>query len=162
MKRMKRTIFLSAAVAAALSMGAALPCRAGATWWAVPAMSGVQRLPDSIPADGNLSGDGSETNYSGNGASFSYCLSSDAAPEGSEGCIAARPVFDARKPLILAKRTPGIGQGSVVGFEDRLLEATDFFGRPRVKHVSRQGVADIDIGAAESEYLLKGLRIHFR
>ena len=112
--------------------------------------------------DGNLNGDGTETNYWGNGASFSYCLSSDVAPEGSEGCIAARPVFDARKPLILAKRTPGIGQGSVVGFEDRLLEATDFFGRPRVKHVSRQGVADIDIGAAESEYLLKGLRIHFR
>ena len=112
--------------------------------------------------DGNQNGDGTEANYFGNGASFSYCLSSDAAPEGSEGCIVARPVFDARKPLILAKRTPGIGQGSVVGFEDRLLEATDFFGRPRVKHVSRQGVADIDIGAAESEYLLKGLRIHFR
>ena len=56
MKRMKRTIFLSAAVAAALSMGAALPCRAGVTWWAVPAMSGVQRLPDAIPADGERGG----------------------------------------------------------------------------------------------------------
>ena len=99
MKRMKRTIFLSAAVATALSMGAALPCRAGATWWAVPAMSNVQRLPDALPADGNLSGDGSETNYSGNGASFSYCLSSDAAPEGSEGCIVGRPVFNPRRPL---------------------------------------------------------------
>ncbi len=29
---------------------------AGATWWAVPAMSGVQRLPDSIPADGEEGG----------------------------------------------------------------------------------------------------------
>ena len=128
---------------------------------------GVQAKDDGVVVrnciiDGNLDGDGTEANYFGNGASFSYCLSSDAAPEGSEGCIVARPVFDARKPPILAKRTPGIGQGSVVGFEDRLLEATDFFGRPRVKHVSRQGVADIDIGAAESEYLLKGLRIHFR
>ena len=56
MKRMKRTTFLSAAVAAALSTGAALPCRAGATWWSVPAMSGVQRLPDSIPADGEEGG----------------------------------------------------------------------------------------------------------
>ena len=56
MMLMKRTIFLSAAVAAALSMGAALPCRAGATWWAVPAMSGVQRLPDAIPADGERGG----------------------------------------------------------------------------------------------------------
>ena len=54
MKRMKRTIFLSAAVAAALS--AAIPCRAGATWWSVPAMSGVQRLPDAIPADGEQGG----------------------------------------------------------------------------------------------------------
>ena len=35
---------------------AALPCRAGATWWAVPAMSGVQRLPDAIPADGKEGG----------------------------------------------------------------------------------------------------------
>ena len=56
MMRMKRTILLSAAVAAALSMGAALPCRAEATWWSVPAMSGVQRLPDAIPADGERGG----------------------------------------------------------------------------------------------------------
>ena len=152
MKRMKRTIFLSAAVAAALSTGSALPCRAGAIWWAVPAMSGVQRLPDSIPADGNLSGDGSETNYSGNGASFSYCLSSDAAPEGSEGCIVGRPVFNPRRPLYLDYHAAGRGQGSVLGYEDRLLAATDFFGEPRVKFVSRRGVADIDIGATESKY----------
>ena len=104
--------------------------------------------------DGNLSGDGSETNYWGNGASFSYCLSSDAAPEGSEGCIVARPVFDKRNPLHLAYRTPGRSRGSAVGYEDRLLEATDFFGQPRVKHVSRKGEADIDIGAAEAKFIL--------
>ncbi len=106
--------------------------------------------------DGNLNGDGSETNYWGNGASFSYCLSSDAPPAGSEGCIVGRPVFDPRKPLHLAYSkngtSPGKNQGSVVGYEDRLLNATDFFGQPRVKFVSRQGVADIDIGATESKY----------
>ncbi len=102
--------------------------------------------------DGNRSGDGTETNYWGNGASFSYCLSSDAAPAGSEGCIVGRPVFDKRKPLYLAYKAPGRGQGSAVGYADRLLNATDLFGRPRVKFVSRQGVADIDIGATESEY----------
>ena len=102
--------------------------------------------------DGNLNGDGSETNYWGNGASFSYCLSSDAAPEGSEGCIVGRPVFNKRKPLYLANRAPGRSQGSTTGYEDLLLGAKDFFGGPRVKRVSRKGVADIDIGAAESEY----------
>ena len=106
--------------------------------------------------DGNRSGDGTETNYWGNGASFSYCLSSDAAPAGSEGCIVGRPVFDPRKPLYLdySKNgsSPGKNQGSVVGYEDRLLTATDFFGQPRVKFVSKKGVADIDIGATESEY----------
>ena len=29
---------------------------AGAAWWSVPAMSGVQRLPDAIPADGERGG----------------------------------------------------------------------------------------------------------
>lgn len=106
--------------------------------------------------DGNLNGDGTEANYYGNGASFSYCLSSDAAPAGSEGCIVGRPVFDPRKPLYLAYNkngtSPGKNQGSVVGYEDRLLNATDFFGQPRVKFVSKKGVADIDIGATESKY----------
>ena len=112
--------------------------------------------------DGNLNGDGSETNYWGSGASFSYCLSSDAAPEGSEGCIAARPVFDNRNPLRLAYRTPGRSKGSAVGYEDRLLEATDFFGRPRVKFVSKKGVADIDIGAAESKFISDATLLIFR
>ena len=112
--------------------------------------------------DGNLSGDGVEANYYGNGASFSYCLSSDAVPEGSVGCIAARPVFDARKPLCLANHALGKGQGSAVGYEDRLLAATDFFGQPRVKFVSRKGVADIDIGATESKYIMKGFGIRLR
>ena len=102
--------------------------------------------------DGNLNVVGAETNYFGNAASFSYCLSSDAAPEGSVGCIVGRPVFDPRKPLYLAYKAPGRGQGSVAGYADRLLTATDFFGEPRVKFVSPRGVADIDIGATESKY----------
>ncbi len=106
--------------------------------------------------DGNRNAAGVEVNYYGNGSSFSYCLSSDAAPAGSEGCIVGRPVFDPRKPLYLnySKNgsSPGKNQGSVVGYEARLLHATDFFGLPRVKFVSRQGVADIDIGATESKY----------
>lgn len=128
---------------------------------------GVQAKDDGVIVrnciiDGNLNGDGTEANYCGNGASFSYCLSSDAAPEGSEGCIVARPVFSASNPLYLAKRTPGRSQGSAVGYEDTLLAATDFFGQPRVKFVSRKGVADIDIGATESKYSPSGFRISFR
>jgi hypothetical protein len=112
--------------------------------------------------DGNLSGDQSEVNYFGNGASFSYCLSPDAAPEGSEGCVVGRPVFLERSPLYLAKRSPGRGQGSAAGYENVLLEATDFFGQPRVKFVSRLGVADIDIGATESKFAPGGFRVSFR
>ena len=112
--------------------------------------------------DGNFSGDGSEVNYFGNGSSFSYCLSSDAAPEGSEGCLVARPVFDAKKPLYLAKRTPGKSQGCAAGYEDLLLNGTDFFGQPRVKHISRTGVADIDIGATESQHFPNGFSIYLR
>ncbi len=112
--------------------------------------------------DRNLNGDGVETNYFGNGASFSYCLSSSAAPEGSVSCIEARPVFDARHPLHLAKRTPGRSQGSVVGYEARLMNATDFFGNPRVKNVSSKGVVDIDIGAAESKFSPNGFRVVLR
>ena len=128
---------------------------------------GVQAASASVVVrnciiDGNLNGDGSETNYWGNGASFSYCMSSDAAPEGSEGCIVARPVFAANTPLCLANHKPGKGQGSVVGFEGVLLESTDFFGQPRVKFVSRKGVADIDIGATESKYFPNGFRISLR
>ena len=128
---------------------------------------GVQAKDDDVVVrnciiDGNLNGDGTETNYFGNAASFSYCLSSDVAPEGSVGCIVARPVFDARKPLYLEKRTPGRSQGSVVGYEDRLLAATDFFGQPRVKNISRKGVADIDIGATESVFIPNRLIISIR
>ena len=112
--------------------------------------------------DGNMNGDGSETNYWGNGASFSYCMSSDAAPEGSEDCVVARPVFAANRPLYLANHKPGIGQGSAVGYEGILLTATDFFGQPRVKHVSRKGVADIDIGATESKFFPNGFGIVLR
>ena len=117
--------------------------------------------------DGNLNGDGSETNYWGNGASFSYCLSSDAPPAGSEGCIVGRPVFDPRKPLYLDYSnkkgpSPGKNQGSVVGYVDRLLNATDFFGQPRVKFVSKKGVADIDIGAAESKFISDATLLIFR
>ena len=112
--------------------------------------------------DGNFSGDGSEVNYFGNGSSFSHCLSSDEAPEGSDGCIVGRPVFDEKNPLYLDRHAIGKGQGSAVGYEDRLLEATDFFGRPRVKFVSRNGVADIDIGATESKYIPDGFQIIVR
>ena len=89
-------------------------------------------------------------------------MSSDAAPEGCEGCVVARPVFAANTPLCLANHKPGKGQGSVVGFEGVLLESTDFFGQPRVKFVSRKGVADIDIGATESKYFPNGFRISLR
>lgn len=128
---------------------------------------GVQAKDDDVVVrnciiDGNLNGDGTETNYFGNAASFSYCLSSDAAPEGSEGCIVGRPVFSVNNPLYLANHAPGKGQGSAVGYEDRLLAATDFFGQPRVKFVSRKGVADIDIGATESKYSPSGFRISLR
>ena len=34
----------------------AVPSLADVTWWSVPAMSGVQRLPDAIPADGEQRG----------------------------------------------------------------------------------------------------------
>ena len=112
--------------------------------------------------DGNLNVAGVETDYFGNGASFSYCLSSDAAPEGSVGCIVARPVFDKRNPLHLAYRTPGRSQGSAAGYEDLLLNATDFFGQPRVKFVSKKGVADIDIGAAESKFISDATLLIFR
>ena len=112
--------------------------------------------------DGNLSGDGTEANYyPANGASFSYCLSSSEAPAGSKGCIVGRPVFDATSPLYLAKDSPGRSKGSVVGYEDRLSDATDFFGLPRVKNV-KKGVADIDIGATESKYSRPGLLLLLR
>ena len=35
---------------------AVVPALADVTWWVVPAMSGVQRLPDAVPADGELGG----------------------------------------------------------------------------------------------------------
>ena len=126
----------------------------------VHVMSDSARVRNCIIA-GNTSGDGTEANYRGNGASFSYCLSPDAAPDGSEGCIVGEPVFDARNPLYLANHTPGKDQGSAVGYEDRLMEATDFFGLPRVKNI-RKGVANIDIGATESEYFPKGLMLQIR
>lgn len=100
--------------------------------------------------DGNLSGDGTESNYLDNGASFAYCLSSSAAPAGSTGCVVGRPVFEAKKPYTLAKNSPGVNAASVTGYEEQLLTATDFYGNPRVKRV-KQDVAEIDIGAVESK-----------
>ena len=117
----------------------------------VHAESSSARVHNCI-IDGNVNGDGSEANYLGNAASFSYCLSSEEAPEGSEACIVGRPVFSATKPYYLDKLSPGRSQGSVAGYEDRLMKATDCFGQPRVKHISSRGVADIDIGATESTY----------
>lgn len=49
---------------------------------------------------------------------------------------------------------------SVLGYD---LEGTlDFYGQPRVKYVSSKGVADIDIGAAESRYAPNGLVVTVR
>ena len=45
---------------------------------------------------------------------------------------------------------------------DSLVGTLDFYGQPRVKFVSRKGVADIDIGATESKYSPSGFRISFR
>ena len=45
---------------------------------------------------------------------------------------------------------------------DSLVGTLDFYGQPRVKFVSRKGIPDIDIGAAESKYSPIGLRISFR
>ena len=115
--------------------------------------SGSARVHNCI-IDGNLSGDGTESNYRGNGASFSYCLSSSEAPEGSTGCIVGSPVFDEATPYLLVKDTPGWNQGSVVGYEDRLYTATDFYGTPRVKNIDI-GIKDIDIGAVESSYTIE-------
>lgn len=130
--------------------------------------SGVQVASESARVhnciiDGNLSGDtaSSESNYDGNGASFSYCLSSEAAPEGSTGCLVGRPVFKRQTPLSQTRQSPGRSQGSVVGFESLLMNATDFYGNPRVKHVSSKGVVDIDIGAVESKYV-EGLYLSLR
>ena len=49
---------------------------------------------------------------------------------------------------------------SVLGYS--LVGTLDFYGEPRVKFVSRKGIPDIDIGAAESKYSPIGLRISFR
>ena len=49
---------------------------------------------------------------------------------------------------------------SVLGYS--LVGTLDFYGQPRVKFVSRKGIPDIDIGAAESKYSPVGLRISFR
>lgn len=49
---------------------------------------------------------------------------------------------------------------SVLGYS--LVGTLDFYGQPRVKFVSRKGVADIDIGATESKYSPSGFRISFR
>lgn len=49
---------------------------------------------------------------------------------------------------------------SVLGYS--LVRTLDFYGQPRVKFVSRKGVADIDIGATESKYSPSGFRISFR
>ena len=45
-----------ALVLSLLVVVSAVPALAGVTWWSVPAMSGVQRLPDAIPADGEQGG----------------------------------------------------------------------------------------------------------
>lgn len=117
----------------------------------VHVMSSGARVHNCI-ISGNLSGDGTESNYLGNGSSFSYCLSSSAAPSGSVECIVGTPVFKGSRPLCLDRSSPGRSQGSVVGYEE-LLTAKDFFGNRRVKRVTSKGVADIDIGAVESGYV---------
>lgn len=114
-------------------------------------MSSGARVHNCI-ISGNLSGDGTDSNYLGNGSSFSYCLSSSAAPSGGVECIVGTPVFRGSRPLCLDRSSPGRSQGSVVGYED-LLTAKDFFGNRRVKRVTSKGVADIDIGAVESGYV---------
>lgn len=112
--------------------------------------------------DGNLNGDETENDYLGKASSFTYCLSSSAAPEGSTGCVVGSPIFHSTKPYYLVHRSPGQSQGSVVGYEDRLMEATDFYGQKRVKNIDRHNVADIDIGATESNFLRKGLTVILR
>ena len=129
--------------------------------------SGVHVMNDNAVVrnciiDGNLNSDGTESNYRGNGASFSYCLSSEAAPAGGTECVVGRPVFEAKRPYCLVRGTPGWSQGSVSGYEDRLMSAKDFFGNRRVKHISRTGVPEIDIGAVESRYIASGIYLMFR
>ncbi len=66
----------------------------------------------------------------------------------------------------LKRGSPGRSAGdadkaaSVLGYS--LVGTLDFYGQPRVKFVSRKGVADIDIGAAESRHSPGGFRISLR
>ena len=46
MKQMMDALVLGTAIALAGAAGA------GVEWWAVPAMSGVARMPDAVPTDG--------------------------------------------------------------------------------------------------------------
>ena len=78
------------------------------------------------------------------------------------------PVFvsEASGNFRLKRGSPGRSAGdadkaaSVLGYS--LVGTLDFYGQPRVKFVSRKGVADIDIGATESKYSPSGFRISFR
>ena len=53
---MSKTIVRSLLFAFAGVLAASAPASDDAAWWAVPSMSGVQRLPDAIPADGERGG----------------------------------------------------------------------------------------------------------
>ena len=53
---MRKTIERSLLFAFAGAMAVSAPASTDAPWWSVPAMSGVQRLPDAIPTDGERGG----------------------------------------------------------------------------------------------------------
>ena len=62
---MKKVVLLCSAVVCQFAIaassyenyiGSVAPAQADVTWWAVPAMSGIQRLPDAIPEDGEKGG----------------------------------------------------------------------------------------------------------
>lgn len=100
--------------------------------------------------EGNVLSDGTSRDYQGTATAFSNCLSPEAAPEGSAGCVIGRPVYR-EGTFVLTADSPGRNKGSVAGYEDILFDGTDFYGKRRVKSPRRSAKAKIDIGCAESD-----------
>lgn len=125
-----------------------IPMGSYATGGSVQVVGGLVR--NTIIAGNVISGKG-DANLYGDTNAFAYCLSPDPFPAVTRGNITAVPQFDAKRPLYLARRSPGVNAGSTGEFPE-LLAMTDLFGLPRVKHVTAKGGTMIDIGCTESTY----------
>ena len=94
-------------------------------------------------------------------ATYSHSMCPEALPAG-DGNVQASAVYADPERYVLKARTAGWKAGTTVGYESTLVGGTDIWDAPRIRRQTRKGVALVDVGCAESDWMGNGFGVIVR